>query len=33
MGSSQDKKEIDSKIKLYEFGEGRNTQYIGMNKR
>lgn len=26
----KDKRDIDSKIKLYEFGEGKNTQYIGV---
>lgn len=31
--SLKDKKEIDFKIKLYEFGEGRNTQYIGVDKK
>lgn len=29
----KDKKEIDSRIKLYEFGEGINTQYIGIDKK
>lgn len=29
----KDKKDVDSKIKLYEFGEGKNTQYIGVSVR